>query len=291
MFFAVFKTSLKTISRSFLLWITLILLIVVTMDVANGVNYSTSIVDSNHQVVEIIYDTDSRYVLDFNRYILTILNATRAWVMLYAMPLFCVVSTLILLHRSHYDGFYEIEKSSGIKSSSYCFGRILAIMTVNVVVCLIVTFLCFNYYYFSRGGIDSFSLNSYFIDSTVRILRLFVMAMFPGLLFYTGVTFVSGSILKSGMGGAIVGLGCVLLQYGSVTYLRNRLPIVYHDYLSPISDKLYKYWAHYDTEWFTDKLISNPFTDVQMITTITITISISFMAFLISYISVKRRII
>ena len=289
MFFLTYRTTIKTLVRSFLVWTALALLVVVTMNLAISVNYSTAVVDNNYQVVDIIYDTDPRYELTFDKYIQTILNAGKAWIMLYAMPLFCVITTFIVLSRNYNDGFFEIERSAGVGTFNYCLGRISALITINSIVCVLITFLCFHYYYFSRGGVESFTLSSYLIDSTTRILRLFCLAMLPGIMLYTSITYVVGSLLKSSIGGTIIGLSSVLLQYSAKTFLHNRFSDIYHDYISPISDKLYQYWAYYDTEWFTEKAIRNPFTQSQMITALCCILIPVLLCISISYVCTRKR--
>jgi len=289
MFLATYKTTIKTLIRSTLLWIILIFVIFVAMQRATGDNIRITLLDDNFKILGYITDTDPEFVLDFDYYIQTLLNSTKGWIMLYAMPIFCVVSSMLVLNRSYGDGFFEIEKCGGVTTSSYLYGRFLAALTINIAVCLTVTFLCVHYYYFSRGGIENFNLITYLMDSTLRVFRIFVCAMLPAMLFFMCITWLVGCITQSGFTGAIVGIGYVLIVYCSKTILVGRFPDMYHDYLNPNSSKLYQYWTFFDTEWFNEKLTRNPFTNGNMLTCIGIVVGSSIVLMVISYFCIRKR--
>lgn len=289
MFFATYRNTLKTLLRSWLFWIILLLAIIVPMSRAMGENVRITVLDDNFKIVGYISDTDPEYELTYDNYIQTILNSTKGWIMLYAMPIFCIVSAMLILSRDYSDGFFEIEKSGGVKPSLYFLGRFSAIITVNIIVCLFISFLCLHYYYFSRGQVEGIALVSYFADSTIRLLRVFVCSMLPGILFYIGLIYCISSISQSVFFGAVVGLGFVLFEYGSKTFLMGRLPDIYHDYLTPNPSKLYQYWTFYDTEWFTEKTMRNPFTENQMLLSVGITVGIAVVGYIISYLQQRKR--
>ncbi len=284
-----YKTTTKTLVRSLLLWATFMLVVFVVMNRGMGDNIRITLLDDNMNITGYITDTDPQFVLTFDQYIQTILNCSKAWIMLYAMPIFCVVSTVLILNRDNGDGFFEVDKSYGIKSTTYVIGRILSILTVNIIVCLLIMYLALNYYYFSRGGIHEWNLLSYLYDSSVRILRVFITSMLPGILLFVGLTYLFGSIFQSGFVGAIVGFGFVLFDFCTKTTLYSRVSEDYHDYFSPNPSKLYQYWTFYDTEWFVEKTVRNPFSleDVLMCNSITLVASLMFLA--ISYIIIRKR--
>lgn len=288
MFWATFKTTLKTIVRSAIFWITIILLLFIVFNRAIGVNHSYSVVENN-KIVGQILDTDPEYEMNYKLYIQRIMNATRNWVMMYGMPLFCVITTMLVVNRDFNDGFYEIEKSSGQKAFVHLFGRLTSLVTVNIVVCLFCSISSIYYYYFSRGGIDSFTTQEFIQDSMIRILRVFVCAMLPAILFFIMLTLVVGIVLKNGFIGGVVGVGYVLFEYLSKNMLRMRFPDVFHDYLTPKPNKLYYYWGWFDTEWFTEKTVHNPFTDVQMIISIASILVVVLVLFVVSLICFKHR--
>ena len=289
MFFATYKNTLKTLVRSALLWIVIAMVIFVAMEQAAGERVRQTVLDENFRIVGYISDLDPEYVLTYDKYIQTILNGTKAWVMLYAIPIFCVISTTLVLNRDFGDNFFEIEKARGTKASKYFLGRLTGLLTVSCIVCLFITFLCVHYYYFSRGGVDSFTLLSYFADSTIRIFRVFFCAMIPSLLFYIGLTYICGCIIKSGFGASVVGLAFVLMDYSTKTFLGRQFSDIYIDYISPNPSKLYQYWTFYDTEYFTEKVSRNPFTNGQMLMCTAITVGAALVFFAISYICTKRR--
>ena len=289
MFFVTYKTTLKTLLRSFLFWMLILIVLVLIMGKAMTVHYSKSIIDDNYQVVDIITDKDPEFQLTYKHYIQTTLNGTWVGVMLYAMPLFAVFSTMLLLQRDYGDSFYEIESSSGIRKLSYWVGRLITLFTVNILMGLISAFAYVNYYYFSRGGCDQLIITDYLADSTLRIFRLFTFAMLPGILFYIAITFAIGCVFKSGFMGAVGGIMTVLIDYVSKTVMRTRFSEIYHDYLSPKPLKLYNYWCFYETEWFDEKITHNPFTQSQMLWSVGITLGIGLLLFAVSFFCVKKR--
>lgn len=289
MFWATYKTSIKTLLRSFLFWMLILIVLVLIIGKATTVHYSKSVIDDSYHVVDIITDKDPKFELTYKHYIQTTLNGTWVGVMLYAMPLFAVLSTMLVLNRDYGDSFYEIESSSGIRKFSYWGGRLVSLFTVNILMGLTSTIAYVNYYYFSRGGCEYFSITDYIVDSTARIFRIFTFAMLPGILFFIAITYAVGCIFKSGFMGAVGGIVAVLIDYASKTFMRSRFSNIYHDFVSPKPLNLYNYWCFYDTEWFYEKITHNPFTQSQMLLSIIITLCIVVLCFAISLFCVKKR--
>lgn len=289
MFFATYKTFVKTLLRSFLFWMLVLIVFVLVLGKATTVHYSKSIVGDNYTVIDVITDTDPEFDMTYKHYIQTTLNGTLVGVMLYAMPLFAVLSTMLVLNRDYGDNFYEIENSSGIRKSSYFFGRLASLFTVNILMGLFSAIAYVNYYYFSRGGYAQFTMQEYILDSANRIMRLFSCAMLPGILFFIAVTYAFGCLFKSGFMGAIMGIVTVLVEYASKTFMNQRFSSLYHDYLSPKPLNLYTYWGFYDTEWFDEKITHNPFTQSQMLTSVGITLGVVILLFSIAFVCVKKR--
>ena len=289
MFVNVFKSTTKTLFRSILLWLIFVFVIIIAMEYAIGDNIRITILDDNYKIVGYMTDTDPQYVLDFDQYIQTILNGTKTWVMLYSMPLFCVISASVILYRDFNDGFFEVEKASGGKISKIFLGKLSAILIINFLVCIFCTFLSIYYYYFSRGGLIEFSTNEFIIDSIIRILRVFFASMFPAMVFFISVTYIGTYIMKNSFFGTVLGIGMVLFEYTVRTGILLKNVTIYHDYISPCSKKLYQYWTFYDTEWFNEKITRNPFTFQQMLCSLLVTLVISSICFFVSYICNQRR--
>lgn len=288
MFWSIYKNITKTLLRSFILWAGIVIVLFLVLERAMQINYGYSIVENNEIVAHIV-DTDPEFTLSYDYYIQIIMNAARGWVMMYAMPIFCVISTVLVLNRDFSDGFFEVEKAGNCKISTYFVGRLISLITSNVIVCFLSCLASIHFYYFSRGGISDFNIFLYLFDSTIRVIRMLCFSMFPAILFFISLTYMVGVVFKSGFLGAIVGLGYVLFEYGTKSFLIAHFSQTYHDYLTPKPDKLYQYWAFYDTEWFTEKIVHNPFSTVQMLMCVTIIISVSILFLLISYISLKKR--
>lgn len=289
MFGITFKTSLKTLLRSSLFWCAFSLVLFVVMNEAMGETVRITLLDDTGNITGYITDLDSEYILTYKTYIQTILNCSKAWIMSYAMPIFSVISTMIILNRDYGDGFFEVEKSSGMKSISYTLGRLTAILLVNVIVYLLATCFSFNYFYFSRGCLENFDFIHYLCDSTTRILRVFSCAAILGIAFFVVLTYTVGNLCRSRFMGVVIGIAYVMFEFVSKTTLRSRLPDLYHKYITVKPDYLYQYWTFYDTEWFSEKLIHNPFTKLQMQMCVGIILTNIVVCVILTYTSIKKR--
>lgn len=288
MFFATYKTSLKTLIRSSLLVLVILIGFIITMNSAISPNKSVAIIQ-NGQLVGEILDTDSEFVLQYDMYINQMLNTIRAWLMLYVVPILCVVSSVVILNRDYGDLFFEVEKSNGISPANHLLGRYLATITVDIVVCLIFMFVSFNYYYFSRGGVYELQLWEYVCDHIIRLLRLFITSALPGILFFCSFTFLAGNMFNSGLISGIFGFSLVLWEYCSVTNLKIRLPNVYHNYFSTKSPMPYHFWTYYNTKWFNEKTVHNPYNENQILLWSSIILTCAFTCFFISYLYTRKR--
>lgn len=286
-FFATYGTTIKTLFRSILFWMAAVVVFCLIMHCAMKINRSYVVVEDG-QIIETIYDTDPRYKLEYKTVINVIFNL-QAWLTTYALPVFAVISTLIIVLRNHADGFFEIEKASNVSTFSYLGGRLCALITVNTVMCLICAFASFYYYYYSRGGMAGSTFINVVKYLNPRVLRQVFYDLMPGLIFYIVFTYAVGTIAKKGVVGGIVGMLYVLFNYLSCTTLRMKLPKVYHDFLSPFSDGIQGWWGHYNTEWFYEKSYHNPFTINDMYLAYGIIFGAILFYIAISFILTKRR--
>lgn len=149
--------------------------------------------------------------------------------------------------------------------------------------------LALHTYFFSRGGAPDFFASNieYFADSTVRILRVFICAEIFTVLFYIAITYVIACLSQSGFLAGIVGTSTVLLTYLAGTSLKSRFPMVFHDYLRQRSLKHYIYVGLYDSELFNNP--SNSFTVNDVLICIAITLAMSAVFLILSYIGTKKR--
>ncbi len=294
MFFATYKATLKTLLRAALLWMVAALVLGVVIERGLSIGNSTTLVE-NGKIVGYVMDNEPEYrqFMDHDFYVQKIRNSQSAFLMFYAMPAFTVLSTMLVLSRDHRDNFFEIEKSSGVKASRYFLGRFTALITVNSAVCILGGFTGLHTFFFSRGGPPDFfnSLWEYFSDSAVRVLRVFFCVQILEILFFIGITYMVGNLLKSSFAGGVAGFAYVLFTYLTLTTLSPRMPEAYLNYLTPYSNNFYTYWGIYDSELFdtTHLTIGNPFdvTDVLICTGYLFGISLVF--FTVSFICTKRR--
>ncbi len=225
---SVYKTTLKNLFRSLIFWMAVAFVIGVTVYRFSIDRYGAY----DHTLKEMIYDTDPRFVLAMNQYLNLIGNVCIADVMYYAMPIFTVISTVLVLNRDYGDQFFEIEKSSGVKAITYTGGRLAALVTVNFALATIACFLGVYLYLFARGGPVEMTGWEVFVDSSKRLIRFITSMSFPTTLFYITFTYFLGSIFNSGWISAIGGMVHVIATYVCGFQLRFRMPDIYHDYFS-----------------------------------------------------------
>ena len=284
MFCQIYKTSIKNLLRSLTFWVVFLLLIVVTL-YSEGVDGHYGYNSSG----TLIMDTDPIFVLDFRTYYITVHNVGVATVMLYMMPLFSVISTVLILARNHGDDFYEIEKAAGLSPLKYTLGKISAILTVNFIVVTLAVSIGFHFYIFSRGGVPYMGLWYYIGDSTMRILRIILFLFMPSIIMYVGITYVVGSLLKNSLGAAIVSIGYVIAYYIMSYPLRFRIPELYFDYFSPLPRKLSGYLYAYDTYAFEGYSELNGISFEKAAVCFTLLVTTGVICILISYLLTRKR--
>lgn len=276
MFWTIYKTSIKNLLRSLLFWFALALLLGLSL----------------HRAIEGGLNSDYRtgYVMSFINYVQVPINVCKAWLVFYPLPIFTVISAALQLNRDYGDSFYEIERAGNIKPSCYLFGRLTALVTVNLIVALITMFAVFYCYTFTHGGVvKDMTWGSFVCDSFVRLMRCYICTVVPAILMYIGWTCMIGNLFKSGLAAAAGGLGYVLLTYLFDYQLRFRMPDIYHDFLSPYPKKLLDYLVYYDSQWFETviKRMNTSFEEAVFGAAILLTAAVLWSA--VSYWRIRRR--
>ena len=195
MFLSVYKTTLKNLFRSLLFWLVIALLIGCSLYEAfsGGSGYYS------HELGEMIWDTDPRYVLDEETYVKDAINNC-SYTMLYAMPLMAIVSTFLILSRDYSDGFYEIERAGGRRTLRYLTGRLSALLTVNFIAILLTVFMMSITYVFTRGGVSDMPIGEFWADLIPRTLRNVICVTWPPVAMFVCFTYMLGSLFKNGYG-------------------------------------------------------------------------------------------
>ena len=173
MFRRTFRITLQNLFRSPLFWLTVLLVTGISIYLASGRSYTYY----DEALNDVIPDTDPRFVLDFKTYVQHVTNTCAAKSMSYALPLFAVVTSSLILMRDYGDKFFEIEKAAGIKPFSYTAGRIAALLTVNGMILLLLSgFLAYGRIAL-EGGVDGMSFGYMLIHSLPRLLMVVAMFM------------------------------------------------------------------------------------------------------------------
>jgi len=246
MFFITYKTTVRNLVRSPLFWMMFILF---GLHVFDRVPDTLSTGYYDPEINEMITPADPTYIYEFIDYVQGVANTINR-LMYYIVPLFTVVSVVLILNRDYGDNFYEIEKAAGLKPTQYLFGRLFALFTVNIIVTAVISVIVLHLEVFIIGGVAGFDMWTYITDSTVRMLRHLIFRVIPALIFYIGFTYCVGSLLRSGIAAAVCSIGYVVFYAVTYLMLRHRVPPVYFDYLAPNPRKLSMYLHFYDSDPF-----------------------------------------
>ena len=284
MFDKTYKSTIKVIIRSPLMWLTFSLFIGVAIYEVLKVHYNVY----QPEIARTLTDIDSEFVLPYNLYIQEFENSTLRSLMWYPMPTFAVISVVVVLIGDYRNSFYEIKKAGGIKPFDHCLGQIVALITVNTLVFFLVSFSSLHAYYISRNILSWMSPINYFSETSIRHLRVFWGAGMPGMLLFISVPYAIGNLFKSGWASAISGIVFVLASYLSSYYFSWRMPEAYQ-YFAPGGHYLYSYMTFYDTQWFNIKKVVNPFSTKDVIICLSILYSISAICIIFSWLSTKKR--
>ena len=284
MFLKVCSASSKNLTRNLIIWLlVLTVFLIVLYHVSKG--YTTYY---DPLLGETISDTDGRYVMSQNKYDYLAVNTVRPWVLFYIMPIFTVFSVSLLLKRDYTDGFFEIERSNGLSILKYVSGRILTLVSVNLLLCTAVSFFGYYAYYFTRGGVNGLSGIKLLADSLPRVLYVVFYVALPSILFYIGITYFACSLMQNSLVGCVVGVGTAIIDYLGNYILRINFPTKYLDYVSPLSAKQNLYFGLIGTEYFEIETY-NQFTASDAAISVLYKIGISLLCLILSYFFTKKR--
>lgn len=243
MFYAVFRNTVKSLLRSWIFWIAFMVFAVVALPSV----WERPEVAAGH---EYLLPTS----LSIRLYYQHVGNLFQASFLSYALPVFTVISTVLVLNRDYGDQFFEIEKAADIKPMPYLMGRLSAVISLQMLVVLVLSGLLLHAYVIGWGGVEEMPLGTYLLDSTTQVVRWMIAAVLPCILFCVGLTFMIGSIFRSGFAAALGGFGNVIL------YLALRLyyvPLVMQKGF--LLAKVYFHYLSYRPNMLTDYLVTFEF--------------------------------
>lgn len=255
MFFSTYKNTLKTLLRSRAFWIAVIAFIIVTVPFAWSRQAEIQIPEAVEQYVfptwtqeQIDEYLEGLYSLSKEEYLSRSNALIFGTFMYYALPVFAVISTVLVLNRDYGDSFFEIEKAAGIKSGRYLFGRLCGIVSLIAAVTYVWGLFLLHVYVISWGGVVGMPPGTYLLDSTFRLLRMTVSGALPCMLFFVGLTYLLGTLFKSGLAAALGGFGYVAGAY-LMFYFKNTLiyqkgyrwALDYFAYFTHVPEKLQYY--------------------------------------------------
>lgn len=283
MFKKVYISTVKNLFRSITFWLALsVFVLVATVTALRGFHGTFDV-----SINQLIMDTDPRYVLKYDVFIQWMNNSVTS-LLLYIVPFFSVIATVIVLTRDYKDDFYEIEKAAGIKPRQYVIARLFALIAVTYLLAVIINLFQVNLYVYTRGGVDGMAFGKYLTESTLRLVRIQVVRIFPCVLFYTCLTYLLGAILKNGILPAAICMAYAIINYIVVLYSVGESGI-FLDYLSHTSKKLQNFMHYYDTDKFNEFIILTDTSFTDAVLCIAFLVSCGVVSAIICYMLARKR--
>ena len=275
MFLTTYKNTFKNLIRSTTFWlIVAVLAVVVTQGAIDGFYGG---------------DDDPNFALNYKDYVQCIINSLAAKLLMYAFPIFTVITVALVLNRDYGDKFFEIEKAANVKPSAYLYGRLTALLSVNFIILLLSNLLCMYLYLYIRDGVEELTTWEMISETFIRVLRVDIFVGMPSLVFYIGLTYFVGAIFKSGIPAAIVGLGHAIWFYAGYLILRLHIGEWYFNYFSPVPKKLRQFFHYYDTEWFEDTIKRFDTSLAHVAFCISFLVGIAVLCSVVSHLRVRQR--
>lgn len=283
MFTITYRNTLKNIFRSITFW--LLLGVICIVSIQNVLSGTYGYYDMTYQ--ELIMDTDPRFILDMQTYTKHITNSFNS-IILYAIPIFCSIITVLILNRDYGDKFFEIEKATGIKVLKYVSGRLSALITLGWIITVLANLITLHLYVYTRGGVAEMNLGEYLINSNLGLLRMTLIRGLPTIILYVCFTYALGVLFKNGIVAAIGGLGYALLCYAVkllFSYKAADMGLeLFFNYIHPYQQKLLDYLYCLGTEWQSQKAGVS-----EAIVCISVLIFSSLLFSLVSYLRIRKR--
>lgn len=179
-------------------------------------------------------------VLSYERYVQGIYHRLPMLLSI-ALPFLTVITTVLVVHRDYGDQFFEIEKAAGINPAGYLFGRFSVIAFTTAAAQWVISFLCISVFVVRKGGVYGLTAWQSCLDSAWRLFSIDLCAALPMILFYLGLTYLLGALLRSGIAAAVGGLGCSVANYAFTILYQYRAFQTYFDYVSPPPKMLLRY--------------------------------------------------
>lgn len=236
MFFVTYKNTIKMLFRSWTFWLALGAVALIAVVNRPVVTFAEG------------YKPDSLSLSLYNQQVNNYICAT---FLQYALPIFTVITTVLVLNRDYGDQFFEIEKAAGVRLPHYFFGRLTAIVTVQLVFLFLAGSVLLHVFVAGWGGVEGLSFGAYLADSTFRLLYTILGGALPCVLFYVGLTYMVGTLLRSGIAAAVTGFVYIILFLVlemfkmMLTRVQNvKVVELYFSYSCHIPDKL-KYFLFF----------------------------------------------
>ena len=288
MFVSTCKNTVKTLFRSPSFW--MVVLVGTVYAVYNEVIVSHyGYVDM--ATYEMIWDTDPRYILDFQSYIKLFANMSNVICMI-PSALLCTVSTAVILMRDYGDRFFEIEKAAGMKPSAYVYGRFVSLTVINTAFHFILLNLCLFSYVITRSGVDGMTALNTFTDGFVRNIFLELIMAVPSILIYLCVTYIIGAVFHNGIAAAVGGIAYALFNMVLNNFFGwsgGEIIAVIRDYLSPVPKKVFWFMYYFRTEWEEMPLETFNTSAKYVVTSVTAFVIFTAVITLIIYFKTKKR--
>lgn len=237
MFTGTFRNTVKNLLRTPTFWLMLLVVIIVVLQ----------------NNIEHFADGTKYGPIDINTYNDMMHNIPVPNFMMYAMPLFAVVCTVITLNRDYGDRFFEIEKAAGGSTVGYVLGRLSALIAVCGVLFTAMTFGLLYLRVIVAGGVADMTAAQFLADSFVRLLCVDWVLCMPSIASYICITYAVGTLFKHGVPAMIVSSIYIIFYFMVYLMFRWKWQAVYQiyfRYLCPVPRALATHVVRVNTELY-----------------------------------------
>ena len=251
MFSHTYKNTLKTLFRS------IVFIVIIVLVFLNVLFFMSQTQFGHYNGTRIVGDKEPSFVLIEHIYRKLTFNALHNSVMIYAVPLLCVFSVVIVQKNDFNAGLFEVEKASGAKPSRHLFGRISAIITIDFIVATLASYLSVWWYCGTRGGVEGWSIWQLLSDSGIRVIRIVLICELPAILLCVTLTYMIGALFKSAFASGTVGTTFVITFFALNLFFRSVFQTTFaYKWLNYLWWDPYTTLNYFDTSYANEEIIN-----------------------------------
>lgn len=221
-------------------------------------------------------------VSDYRTMLKLIYNRT-AFPIILVLPIFAAVVSSVGILQDKKNHFYDIEKTTAMKTYTYYIGKIVAFATI----CMLFLFLyitCSTTYSAFFGQAKQNLVSMGLAELLIRMFQTTLIMSIPSLLIYISIPIAMSLLTNSAICGIASSIVYCLMGMAFSELIGDGKNI-FGNYIYPISEKIHQYMYYFNSEYASE--LGGKLSDVVLSYALTISMSILF--FGVGYIALRRR--